>query len=597
MEQIEQEPANPIVPSLPSQSSLYVGDLDLSVKEEELFELFSQAGQVVSIRVNRNSPTSSPYAYVNYTRPEFAQEAHKSLNYSTLRGKQMRIMFLNPDPTQRKSGAANIFVKNLDPLVDNKNLHDTFSGYGPILSCRVATNEAGESKGYGFVQFDQEEAAESAIQNANGMMMFDRQIFVGPFMKKEEREREATTSTTKFNNVYVKHFTDTTTDEDLYRIFGEYGAITSAVVMRDTNGDSKGFGFVNFENSDDAVRAVEGLNGKTIDEKEWYVCRAQKKSERELALKEQHELIARDRLEKLKDVNVYVKHLDSTVDERTLKEWFSAHGHVVSTKIIKTPEGNSRGIGFVTYSSPEEAQKAIAEMNGVKLGSKALFVAKAQRKDDRQVRDGIVSGPRISPPPMYHPGAVLGQQFFYGQPLPGLMPQQANGFNYQQPVMPGMGTGGIHLPNYFMSVGPGFQGPRMGRRGVGGPMTAQQQATSRSNNRRYSQSARYHSDVDNLEFGVTETNSLASSSIELQRAVLGEQLYPLVEQLERERAGKVTGMLLELGQQEVSRLINSREVLKARVSEAMEVLRMAQANTMPPSVDMANLSLNKAPER
>ncbi|MCO5595000.1 hypothetical protein L7F22_049037 [Adiantum nelumboides] len=607
MEQIEQQSAtSSLVPQLPSQSSLYVGDLDMGVAEHDLFQLFNEIGQVVSVRINRNPTTNSAYAYVNYTRPEHAQEAHNKLNYRKVGGKQIRIMFLNPDPSQRKSGAANIFVKNLDPVVSNKFLHDTFSDYGRILSCRVAVNDAGESKGYGFVQFEQEEAATNAIQNANGMTIYGRQIFVGPFMKKEEREREATASATKFNNVYVKHFTDATTDEDLYRVFGEFGSITSAVVMRDTTGNSKGFGFVNFENSDDAARAVERLNGKKIDEKEWYVCRAQKKSEREVTLKEQHDLNIRDRLEKQKDVNVYVKNLDDTVDERTLKEWFSTQGQVISSKIIKTPEGQSKGIGFVTYSSPDEAKKAIAEMNGAMLGSKPLFVAKAQRKEDRQVRDGIVNGPRINPPPMYHPGAVLGQQFFYSQPLPGLMPQQSNGFNYQQPLMPGMGPGGLHIPNYFMAppLGPGLQGPRMGKRVMGGPMQApilHQQMLSRGSNRRYSHSPQFPSDADIVETaetsassGATDNSSLALSSTEQQRAILGEQLYPLVDQLEHERAGKVTGMLLELGEQEVLRLINSREVLKARVSEAMEVLRMAQAGTMPPSAELASLSLNEA---
>lgn len=262
--------------------------------------------------------------------------------------------------------------------------------YGPILSCRVATNAAGESKGFGFVQFEHEESALNAINKANGMIIHERQIFVGPFMKKEERDSAAEAS--KFNNLYVKNFTDATSDEDLHRIFGAFGPITSAVVMRDTNGNSKCFGFVNFENPDDAANAVESLNGKKIDEKEWYVGRAQKKSEREIELKEKFDNIQRDRQEKQKDVNLYVKNLDFNIDERMLKDLFSAHGHVISSKvrsrrwtassiwfiyvkkfyiwfgslvfplqIIRSPEGQSKGVGFVTYSSPEEARKAVSE--------------------------------------------------------------------------------------------------------------------------------------------------------------------------------------------------------------------------------------------
>lgn len=58
--------------------------------------------------------------------------------------------------------------------------------------------------------------------------------------------------------------------------------------------------------------------------------------------------------------------------------------------------------------------------------------------------------------------------------------------------------------------------------------------------------------------------------------MLGESLFPLVEQLECRSAAKITGMLLELEQTEVLHLIESPEALSAKVAEAMEVLRVAQ---------------------
>lgn len=59
--------------------------------------------------------------------------------------------------------------------------------------------------------------------------------------------------------------------------------------------------------------------------------------------------------------------------------------------------------------------------------------------------------------------------------------------------------------------------------------------------------------------------------------MLGENLYPLVEQLEPDNAAKVTGMLLEMDQTEVLHLLESPEALKAKVAEAMEVLRNVAA--------------------
>lgn len=77
--------------------------------------------------------------------------------------------------------------------------------------------------------------------------------------------------------------------------------------------------------------------------------------------------------------------------------------------------------------------------------------------------------------------------------------------------------------------------------------------------------------------------------------MLGENLYPLVDQLEHEHAAKVTGMLLEMDQTEVLHLLESPDALKAKVAEAMDVLRnvqqqQQQANS--PADQLASLSLN-----
>ena len=76
--------------------------------------------------------------------------------------------------------------------------------------------------------------------------------------------------------------------------------------------------------------------------------------------------------------------------------------------------------------------------------------------------------------------------------------------------------------------------------------------------------------------------------------MLGESLYPLVDQLEHDQAAKVTGMLLEMDQTEVLHLIESPDALKAKVAEAMEVLRSAQHQQQAnaPADQLAALSLS-----
>ena len=122
--------------------------------------------------------------------PSFAAErAIDTLNFNELNGKPIRIMWSHRDPSFRKSGLGNIFIKSLDKSIDNKALHDTFSAFGRILSCKVATDASGGSRGYGFVHFETDEAAQLAIDKVNGMIIGDgdKPVFVGRFQKRDER--------------------------------------------------------------------------------------------------------------------------------------------------------------------------------------------------------------------------------------------------------------------------------------------------------------------------------------------------------------------------------------------------------------------------
>lgn len=58
-------------------------------------------------------------------------------------------------------------------------LHDTFAAFGNVLSCKVATDEHGRSKGYGFVHYETAEAADRAIEAVNGMLLNDKKVYVG----------------------------------------------------------------------------------------------------------------------------------------------------------------------------------------------------------------------------------------------------------------------------------------------------------------------------------------------------------------------------------------------------------------------------------
>ncbi|KAK1797603.1 hypothetical protein P4O66_000799 [Electrophorus voltai] len=187
----------------------------------------------------------------------------------------------------------------------------------------------------------------------------------------------------KFTNVYVKNFGEDMDDDKLKQIFSKFGQTLSTRVMTDESGKSKGFGFVNFERHEDAQRAVDEINGKELNGKKVYVGYAQKKGERQTGLKRKFEQMKQDGMTHYQGDNLYVKNLDDGLDDARLRKEFSPFGTITSAKVMMEG-GRSKGFGFVCFSSPEEAATAMTEMNGRVVGTKPLYVALAQRKEERQ---------------------------------------------------------------------------------------------------------------------------------------------------------------------------------------------------------------------
>ena len=82
-------------------------------------------------------------------------------------------------------------------------------------------------------------------------------------------------------------------------------------------------------------------------------------------------------------MNIYVGNISRTANEQDLKDAFTAFGEVTSASIIKDKfSGESRGFGFVEMPTKEEAEKAIADLNGKDLKGRPLTVNEARPRTD-----------------------------------------------------------------------------------------------------------------------------------------------------------------------------------------------------------------------
>nr|XP_012418642.1 PREDICTED: polyadenylate-binding protein 4 isoform X5 [Odobenus rosmarus divergens] len=589
-------------------ASLYVGDLHSDVTEAMLYEKFSPAGPVLSIRVCRDMITrrSLGYAYVNFQQPADAERALDTMNFDVIKGKPIRIMWSQRDPSLRKSGVGNVFIKNLDKSIDNKALYDTFSAFGNILSCKVVCDENG-SKGYAFVHFETQEAADKAIEKMNGMLLNDRKVFVGRFKSRKEREAELGAKAKEFTNVYIKNFGEEVDDESLKELFSQFGKTLSVKVMRDPSGKSKGFGFVSYEKHEDANKAVEEMNGKEISGKVIFVGRAQKKVERQAELKRKFEQLKQERISRYQGVNLYIKNLDDTIDDEKLRKEFSPFGSITSAKVM-LEDGRSKGFGFVCFSSPEEATKAVTEMNGRIVGSKPLYVALAQRKEERKAHLTNQYMQRVAGMRALPANAILNQF----QPAAG---------GYFVPAVPqAQGRPPYYTPNQLAQMRPnprwqqggrpqGFQGmpsalrqsgPRPALRHLaptGVPPAVQtlapRAAVAATAPRavapyKYASSVRSpHPAIQPLQAPQPAVHvqgqepltasMLAAAPPQEQKQMLGERLFPLIQTMHSNLAGKITGMLLEIDNSELLHMLESPESLRSKVDEAVAVLQAHHA--------------------
>ncbi|KAF2795647.1 splicing factor 3B subunit 4 [Melanomma pulvis-pyrius CBS 109.77] len=170
------------------EATCYVGNLDERITVPMVTELMVQFGRVqgVHLPIDRVNGSHQGYGFVEFKTEDDAEYAAKIANGVRLYGKAIRVNKASADKQKAAEIGAELFIGSLDAMVDEKSLYDTFSRFGPLLSPpKIARDDVGISKGYGFISFGDFESADAAIANMHGQYMMNKEISVQYAYKKD----------------------------------------------------------------------------------------------------------------------------------------------------------------------------------------------------------------------------------------------------------------------------------------------------------------------------------------------------------------------------------------------------------------------------
>ncbi|KAK4095055.1 RNA splicing factor (Pad-1) [Purpureocillium lilacinum] len=169
-----------------------------------------------------------------------------------------------PPPNERDSRT--VFVQQLANRVRTHKLKEFFEKHaGPVIEAQIVKDRvSGRSKGVGYVEFKDEETVQKALQ-LTGRPLENIPIIVK--LTEAEKNRQVKkpddggqSSSAPFHRLYIGNIHFNVTQEDLEAVFEPFGELDFAQLLMDDNGRSKGYGFVQYKEADNAREAMEKMN-------------------------------------------------------------------------------------------------------------------------------------------------------------------------------------------------------------------------------------------------------------------------------------------------------------------------------------------------
>ncbi|ROT61875.1 Hrp65 protein [Penaeus vannamei] len=175
---------------------LWVGNLPLDIKEDDVKELFKPFGEFDEVYFDKNKG----FAFVRMDYKSNAEKARQELHLKDYKGRQLKIRFSSPGTALK--------VRNLSTWVTNELLEKAFSVFGELEKAVVITDERGRATGEGVVEFCKKPAANLALKKCQDgcffMVASPRPVIVEPMAVVDDNEGMSEINVNKRNPEYIK---------------------------------------------------------------------------------------------------------------------------------------------------------------------------------------------------------------------------------------------------------------------------------------------------------------------------------------------------------------------------------------------------------
>ena len=273
------------------KNNLYIKGIPQNKSAREVFEYFHKFGDIFSIKLNEDDKgNSNGTAFVTYYNQGDAKKAMDETNGKKIWGSDMDVQYQKINEKYHNNNNDNnlkVNISNLPEKYTDKDITKLCEEFGKIQIVNINKGPKGK---HAIVKFSNEQEVKNAVEKLNNKEIENKKLYVKEYKDNHyynnnrhnyqqnyyyfnsNKPMMRFEDTLENNNLYVRNIPYTVTEEDLKKLFGQFGNITSIklegnlIENKDNNEKkkffNKGFGYVSFDKIESAKKALESLNGK-----------------------------------------------------------------------------------------------------------------------------------------------------------------------------------------------------------------------------------------------------------------------------------------------------------------------------------------------